>query len=261
MKHMKQITMKPHGKTTYDELMTLRGFMKVNETFILADVYPYFKTMGVELTNARLNTMIYDLVKNRGAIIRTAKHYRTVGKPQEYKVVNSNLNIIKPPTLLDKFKKKADAKKIVKPEEVETKMLTLADVERIGEMDLAFIGYTIRTEMDIVLRKLKHSEELRTKVSEHYEKTKKELELTKIKMGDDLRKAVKMVESLKVGNADLRTTIGSLNKTVQARNTTIKNMQSELDGLRKRFGETTNEKGFKLGEVAKFTNGRPSHLK
>lgn len=261
---MKQITLKPHKMVNYDELMTFVGFLKTTSNFVLADVYPYFETMGVELTNSRLNTMIYDFVANKKVLKRTAKHYRTKGRPQEYEVINHNLNIlniIEPKTLPFHSSEKVPAKEIVQPKEVETEMLTLDDVERIGNMDLAFIGYTIRTEMNVTLRKLEHSEELRAKVSEHYEKTKKDLELTKIRMEADLLKAVKKNEVFMRDIKELKKTIGTLNNSIKMNNTTIDNLQSELNGLRKRFGRTANGKGFKLGEVAKFSGDKPHHLR
>lgn len=187
------------------------------------------------------------LLRKRGAIASTLKR-AFKGSPQVY-LIKSNTFVIPDGNIPING---------IKPK----RKLTLDDVDRFDGYDLAFIGYSLRKELDILNEYNNTLEAQNKKLKKEAGENKLQPYINKIEaMQREHRSELKGKDDI---IKDLQTANARLNKNVTDKNRHIDAQDKHIDRITKSLEmATSKDNTFKVGEVAKITkrHHRPAHLK
>ena len=195
----------------------------------------------VNITTQKIRSIFHNIT-TKGGMEKTVKD-ATPRNHQKY-LLKSNIFIFD-----DKSEK--NRKKHLKPDpqfEPEKKGLTLEDARNMKEVDVAFIGYSIVKEIEASLKMIGVLEE----EIKHLKSDAVNEEVFQLKIVDMNDKHKREVNILKEKISQLSRDVQKLNGQIVTKNAIIE-----------RFESSQNSKNttFKMGELARLKNERPSHLR
>lgn len=198
----------------------------------------------VNITKQKIRSLFHNMCKRKG-LKKTVKN-ATPSNHQKYVLITNQFIIQNKKTPLAPLDKKyLEPSENEKP--VEKGMLTLKDAQRMKEMDVAFIGYSIVKEIEASLGMIQVLED---EVKHLRDESTKE-EIFRLKMADMEEKHNRETNILKEKISQLSKDIQKLNNQIVAKNTLIERYESS---------QGSSQTTFKMGELARLKNDRPSHL-
>ena len=181
------------------------------------------------------------------------------GTQQEYALLSNQFILGPDPNRPYKFKKGYDSRRgrgrkkvddVTKPIDDAPKVLTLEDAQKMGDMDIAFIGYSIVKEIEASTQMIKTLEADNKKLKEDVTKE----EIFKLKIQDMDEKHERKVKDLKEEISNLTRNVSKLNNQILQKNVLIERYETSQKSY------NTGQSTFKMGDLARIKNGKPSHL-
>lgn len=233
------------------------------KSFKLDDVFD-FMLKDIKLkrdvkTKAMIRALLSSFHK-KGAVGKlTEQAYR--GKPQVYYFKSNDWTYGRFKTTIGQKRKLVGGKKVTKDAPIQKKddagsRLTLEHARQFDDMDLAFIGYSIRTEMDI----LQKQNDMLTDNMAKLETDFKELEKRSADKSVYMIKIQDLEEKIKKLKVDHSKELSEKDNQITRLNDRLTTANEEIKRFEKsEYYKNANKKGFSVGELA-FPNGRPKHL-
>jgi hypothetical protein len=206
----------------------------------------------VNITTQKIRSLLHNMA-TRGGIEKTVKD-ATAHNHQKY-LLKSNIFVFDDhPKKIGKKRLESEPKfktEKTKPDpqfEFEKKSLTFEDARNMKEMDVAFIGYSIVKEIEASLGMIQVLEE---EVKHLRDESTKE-EVFQLKMSDMNDKHKREVNILNEKISQLSRDVQKLNGQIVTKNAIIERLESS---------QNSKNTTFKMGELARLKNERPSHLR
>jgi uncharacterized protein YukE len=220
----------------------------------------------------------------RKGSVDTSIDHPHIGNPQVYIIKSNNFDIPEDVTVMSQRRKSKKKRLIEKPkEETQSEQVktteqvtaqaeetvktenkySLENVLNFNEMDLAFIGYTIRTEMDILQKQTgffaHENQKLREEISRLKEETTTKPYMVKIQDLEYQMEVLKRNHQSELRSKDID--IERLNQKLTDLNKNLDSLRQQLTKAERSLDKAqAGRRGFSVGELA-FPNEKPEHLK